>query len=298
LSFRLAHISDLHLSPLPKVKLTDLLSKRLTGYINWQRNRSRVLDDGVLDRLVAHMKSNKPEHIAVTGDLVNLALDAEIENARKWLENFGTKENVSLVPGNHDAYVQGALEAVMEAWAPYMSSDDSIQSSFPYTKLRSEVALVGVNTGCATAPFMATGCFDQLQAKVLLDQLKRALEMKKFRVVMIHHPPFPNATKSHKRLIGEELFREIIAETGAELILHGHTHIDSHQQIDGPRGKVPVIGVPSASHGWIEISRKPAARYNLFDIAGQTGNWSCAMQEFGILDAGGEIKKISQRQLF
>ena len=39
--FRLAHISDPHLGPLPKVGLGDLASKRAFGYFNWQRNRRR-----------------------------------------------------------------------------------------------------------------------------------------------------------------------------------------------------------------------------------------------------------------
>ena len=48
----------------------------------------------------------------MTGDLVNLALDGEIEMARLWLETLGAPQDVSVVPGNHDAYVPGAFDKV------------------------------------------------------------------------------------------------------------------------------------------------------------------------------------------
>ena len=62
------------------------------------------------------MHAAEPDHIAVTGDLVNLALDDEVEAARGWLETVGPPDLVSVVPGNHDAYVPGALARVRKAW--------------------------------------------------------------------------------------------------------------------------------------------------------------------------------------
>ena len=61
----------------------------MLGYVNWQRNRSRFLHDTVIDTIVTDMKASAPDHVAVTGDLVNLALDREIELARLWLETLG-----------------------------------------------------------------------------------------------------------------------------------------------------------------------------------------------------------------
>ena len=77
--FRLAHISDIHLGPLPDVGYRDLVSKRITGYVNWHRNRRQFLHDSVIDAILDHLKAADPDHLAVTGDLVNLALDVEIE---------------------------------------------------------------------------------------------------------------------------------------------------------------------------------------------------------------------------
>ena len=87
--FRLAHISDVHLGPLPALTFLELFSKRITGYINWQRNRASMLQADVIARIVDDLKAQAPDHVAVTGDLMNLALDAEVELAVRWLEALG-----------------------------------------------------------------------------------------------------------------------------------------------------------------------------------------------------------------
>ncbi|TIU09350.1 MAG: metallophosphoesterase, partial [Mesorhizobium sp.] len=62
---RLAHISDVHLGPLPDVTYRDLASKRVLGYVNWQRNRRRHMHDAVIDTIVGDIKANAPDHLAV-----------------------------------------------------------------------------------------------------------------------------------------------------------------------------------------------------------------------------------------
>jgi 3',5'-cyclic AMP phosphodiesterase CpdA len=105
-AFMLAHLSDPHLPPLPAPRLRDLMGKRVFGYLNWTRNRQKFQRRDVVDALVSDMRAQGPDHIAITGDLVNLALEAEFEPARAWLEGVGAPDRVTVVPGNHDAYVR------------------------------------------------------------------------------------------------------------------------------------------------------------------------------------------------
>ena len=100
--FVLAHISDIHLAPLPTPRITELMSKRGLGYLNWLRKRRAIHQREVLDAIVSDLKAHKPDHIAITGDLVNLSLSNEFEPARSWLEGLSTPSQASLVPGNHD----------------------------------------------------------------------------------------------------------------------------------------------------------------------------------------------------
>ncbi|MCB1508022.1 MAG: metallophosphoesterase, partial [Hyphomicrobiaceae bacterium] len=79
--FRLAHLSDLHISPLPRIRRLDLMSKRVLGYANWTRNRGKRTADWVLASLLADLDRKAPDHVAVTGDLVNLALAEEFDTA-------------------------------------------------------------------------------------------------------------------------------------------------------------------------------------------------------------------------
>ena len=266
--FRLAHLSDVHLGPLPPVSFADLASKRVTGYVNWRRNRAHRMMDNALDALIADMLGQRPDHIAVTGDLVNLALDAEIETARLWLDAIGDPPTVSVVPGNHDAYVPGALDKVKGAWARYMYGDDHQgegHATFPYLRRREGLALIGVSSAEATAPFMAHGYFREGQAARTADLLDRTREEGLFRIVMIHHPPVRRATPMHKRLYGIGRFQKLVAEHGADLVLHGHTHLPTLHWIEGRDGRVPVVGVSAASEGF--GGHRPPASYNLLEIS-------------------------------
>ena len=296
--FRLAHISDPHLGPLPSPTLAQLASKRIFGYINWRRNRKGVLTNSTLDALIDDMRRQAPDHLAVTGDLVNLALPAEITNARKWLETLGTPEDVSAIPGNHDAYVPRARMSAEKSWAPFMRGDQHDERdwspAYPYLRIRDNIALIGVSSATATMPLMATGYFRKAQARRLETLLEDCARRDFFRVVMIHHPPCRNATQWYKRLVGGSLFRKVIAKHGAELILHGHTHLATKMSTMSPKGPVPVICVPSASQG--TGTKKPAARYNLFDIDGSPGSWRCNLIERGF-DETGTLREIERQYL-
>jgi 3',5'-cyclic AMP phosphodiesterase CpdA len=274
--FRLAHISDVHLGPLPAVTYRELASKRMVGYVNWQRNRKNLLQDRVLDSIVADIHATGVDHLAITGDLVNLALDEEIELARRWLETLGPAEHVSVVPGNHDAYVPGAFAKISRAWAPWMTSDGGnapvTRETFPYTRARGNVAMIGATSARATAPFMATGFFRAGQAVRLRQALWDARERGLFRIVMIHHPPVRDAVPPYKRLFGISQFQRVIRNFGAELVLHGHSHLPSSSSIEGRHGPVPVIGVAAA--GQAPGGHHPVAQWNLFEISGEPGNWS------------------------
>jgi 3',5'-cyclic AMP phosphodiesterase CpdA len=281
--FRLAHLSDIHLGPLPDIGYRELVSKRVLGYVNWQRNRSRFLNDSVIAAILTDMKVSNPDHVAVTGDLVNLSLDREIELARLWLEMLGNPHDVSVVPGNHDAYVPGALDRVCRAWGPWMGNDVEgavDRHSFPYLRVRGKVALIGATSARATAPFMANGFFRAGQAHRLSGLLQATGRQGLFRVVMIHHPPVRNAVDQHKRLFGIGNFQNVVRGQGAELILHGHSHLPSLHWIDGKDFKVPVVGVAAA--GQAPGGRNPAAQFNMIDIDGEAGGWRVKLTRRGL----------------
>lgn len=300
MTFTLAHLSDIHLGPLPAISARELMSKRLTGYINWHRGRAGTLAEATLERVTHAAAESGADHIAVTGDLTNLALEAELRASALWLEELGPPDRVSAVPGNHDAYVRGALDRVFQAWAPWMTGDDgnapSSNEDFPFVRARGPVAIIGTSSAVATPAFVAAGRFEGTQARNLRRALDETGKAGLFRIVLIHHPPIRGATIPRKRLYGITLFQSVIAEAGAELVLHGHTHLAQRHTIAGPEGAhVPVIGVPAA--GQSPGARRPPGAYNLFAIDGVPGRWRCALQQWSATTETGPLELTEEKLL-
>lgn len=290
MTFRIAHLSDCHLGPLPPVHRRELVSKRVLGYLNWQRNRAKAFVGGTTEALVADLKAQSPDHIAVTGDLVNIALEAEFENAGRFLAALGSPGIVTAIPGNHDAYVPGALERFNLHCAPFLESDTPGPLLYPVLRERGPVQIIGLSTATATGPFLATGAVDQNQRTRMAAALDSSKD--KFRLVLIHHPPFDRAGPWHKRLIGAKRVREIWQTHGADLILHGHTHLPTRRTIPGPAGPIPVFGVASAAQAI--GGHKPAANYTLFDIEESKEGWTVTATRRGYPADGGSITELSQ----
>ena len=249
--FRLAHISDVHLGAVPNLRFRDYASKRVVGYTNWRRNRASVMTSDTLAGLVEDLQAQNPDHIAVTGDLTNIAMREEFENARRWLEELGPPDRVTAIPGNHDSYVPRAHHRYRKLWAPWMVSDDSEhigKALFPFMRRKGDVALIGVSSAVASAPFMATGRVGERQTHRLGALLREAQAAGLFRVILIHHPPkLVDPNSAWRRLTDGKRFRSAIERFGAELILHGHEHIRMMTAIKGATGVVPVVGVPAGS---------------------------------------------------
>ena len=290
----LAHISDIHLGPLPSVSLRDIANKRFFGYFNWQR-RSRIYDNKVLGAITDDLRAAHPDHIAVTGDLVNLGLDAEYDAALAWLQTLGGPHEVTVVPGNHDAYLRRSIERYSATWLPYANGDHPNPTmAFPFVRRRGSIALIGLSTAVATGPFMATGLMDEKQAKAFGTALKETGREGLCRVVMIHHPPLHSLTTWPRRLIGASRVQAEVAKFGAELILHGHNHRTTIAEMPGPKGPVPVIGAaapsitPNLGH--------PGGAYNLLRIDGEAGGtFKIGMTERGF--RGGAIVTVSEATL-
>jgi 3',5'-cyclic AMP phosphodiesterase CpdA len=298
----LAHLSDIHLPPLPRPNPAELVSKRGLGYMNWLRRRSRLHRREILDALVADIKAQQPGHIAVTGDLVNLSLSNEFGPGRAWLEGLGDPQHVSFVPGNHDVYVGNAVGQAERHWGDYMRGDAGDASSedapagfvFPYVRRRGDVALVGVSTGLPTYPLAATGTVGAAQMAALAQKLEALGREGLFRVVLIHHPPIPGDNWL-RRLTDAAAVREVLRKSGAELVLHGHHHESCLVWLAGPRFAIPCIGVPAAS-GALGESDEPGA-YNLYEIDNGSGAWRCTMTARGFSNETGQIEVLNRIEL-
>lgn len=196
--FVLAHLSDPHLAGWSVDEIGSLFNKRLTGWLSWRVNRRRIHLTRVLDLLVDDLAGRGADHVTVTGDLVNISLQQEFARAGQWLRRLGTGEHVTVIPGNHDAYVDFPWDEGAGRWAEFMSNrgwepegsaPNGTQSGFPFVRRLGRVALVGLSTALPMPPFIAAGQLGETQVADLTRALRTLGTEDVFRVVLIHHPP-------------------------------------------------------------------------------------------------------------
>jgi 3',5'-cyclic AMP phosphodiesterase CpdA len=279
---RLAHCSDLHLLSHEGARWIDLANKRWIGAMNLISNRSRHYHVEAFEDMVTDLNAIGVDHVLCTGDVTNLALRQEFAFARARFDQLALgPSGVTVIPGNHDAYVAEGVPLFAELFADYAAGDPGWEWTradagdagdadddlhWPIVRIRGELALVGTSTSRATPWFTAYGYLGGGQLARLARVLRDPRLAGKVRVVAIHHPPAGERAASRIRgLRDHAALAAVIAETGADLIVHGHEHRDMTESLAGPDGPVPVRGVPSGTY----FNNKPerSARYRIFEIA-------------------------------
>lgn len=299
-TIRFAHLSDPHLSSLVGVSWRDLVNKRLLGYLSWLKKRRAEHRPEILDALKRDLEKVSPEHIVVTGDLTHIGLQDEFRQARHWLESLGTPDRVTVIPGNHDSYVRSPWAQSYLHWESYMASDvvktgretSDTDSLFPSLRIRGPVAFIGLSSARPSAPLLAVGSVGAKQ----LDRFRQLLQQTGsegfFRVVLIHHNPVPGEEKWRKRLTDAADVSHVIEQCGAELVLHGHGHRAVESSIEVQGGRVPVLGIPSASAAGLKPGR--TAQYYLYEIIPATDGWKLNIAVHGF--RADKAQFVSQQQ--
>lgn len=250
-SLRIAHFSDTHVLSLDGAHLREFVNKRATGAVNLAFNRAKQYRVEVFERLLDTLVAQRPDHAICTGDLVNLALTAEFRCVRDLLSaRFGAEE-LTLVPGNHDAYERDATRAARfeTHFGDWMPRDiPSGPGPFPVVRLLPGLAIVGLTTAVPTPVFMATGTVGAPQLEAVRQVLAHPDLQGRFKLVMLHHPLLPDPSRPLdplRRLTDAADVVSVLREGGADLIVHGHNHVFLRNRLPGT--EVPIIQVASGS---------------------------------------------------
>jgi 3',5'-cyclic AMP phosphodiesterase CpdA len=273
MTFRLAHVTDPHFRSFEGARFSDFLGKRAVGALNIAVNRRRKHKMELLASLGDDLRDQRHDHIALTGDLSNVSLDAEWRTALRWLEELGRAPgDVTVIPGNHDAYVPEVVErrTFESLFGAYQSRDadagPSEDDAYPFVRFRGPLALVGMNSCVATGDLGAWGRIGEAQLARTEATLTSPALRGKTRVVLIHHPPVRLKGGEDRNLKDRDALAAMLARAGADLVLHGHDHHDERAELPGPGGaKIPVIGAGSASYTGGPEKR---ARYNVYEFDG------------------------------
>lgn len=276
---RVAHFSDLHLLALEGVSRRRFLNKRFTGLVNLRLKREHKHRPGHVRAVAREVARAKVDHVVITGDLTNLALEQEFEAVKRLIEeDLGlSPKDVTVVPGNHDLYTRGAMRAqrFSRFFAPFLESDlpdlaaDISLGRFPVVKLRGPIALIGMSSAVPRPPLVASGELGPRQ----LDALARILahdEVKRRTAILALHHPVHNPPSRIKTLVEGLVdahdLTSVLAPLRSGLLLHGHLHNRMQRTLATTAGSVLAIGATSASLHHENEHRM--AGFNVYELDG------------------------------
>ncbi len=248
---RVAHLSDPHLFEPGALRPWHALDKRLLGGLNALARRRRIHRREITVAALQAIAELRPDHLVVSGDITTLGAEAEMAAFARLLGQTGlSPRDVTVVPGNHDAYVasiqrSGAFARIFEAFQ--RPEPPFEQPGWPRVRLCGELAIIACDTARPSGPLLALGTLGVAQRARLEAVLADPRLANRFRLVVLHHPPQPGVGHWHNRLTDAAELREVLARTGAELVVHGHLHRPLSAALQGPDGPVPVRGVSSVS---------------------------------------------------
>lgn len=257
---RVAHFSDLHVLSLEGVPSHRFLNKRFSGWVNLRLSRGHKHRSAHVGAVAREIARREVDHVVITGDLTNLALEQEFEAVRDLLEQeLGLPADaITIVPGNHDLYTQGAMRSrrFTSFFEPYLTSDlpdlaaELPLGRFPIVKLRGPLAIIGLTSAVPRPPLVASG---ELGARQL-DALERILahdDVKGRTPVLAMHHPVHNPPSKMKTMVeglwdADALKTALDAQTRG-MLLHGHLHIRIQRSLVTRAGKLLSVGATSAS---------------------------------------------------
>jgi 3',5'-cyclic AMP phosphodiesterase CpdA len=271
-AYTIAHLSDLHVTPVRVKNPLVLFNKRILGWLSWTLRRQQLYRPEILQTLITDLHQQPYDSVVVTGDIANVSLEDEFSAAMPWLQKLGSPENVFIIPGNHDAYISLSYDRSWKHWQAYLQSDEERRENglphdgitFPTVRIREPVVMIGVNSAFPPAAWnAANGTVGPRQLERLERLLQHFAATNLCRVVLIHHPP-DEAIESRRRLTDTVAFCDVLRRAGAEIVLHGHLHKTVRRAIPGPHGPIPIIGVRSSS----AVGHRPKrrAQYHLYRI--------------------------------
>lgn len=272
---RLIHLTDLHLTSLADCAFSQLRGKRWSGYLSWWKNRRWQHSVEMLEHLRVAVVAEGADRILITGDLVHIGLPEEIAAAADWLHRLAIPEKVLLIPGNHDSYARDCGLQMTRHWADYLHLPPVATGAlggndYPLQIEQDGLVLIGLNSAVPTPLFMATGRLGSSQLQRLQECIRAAKTRSALVCLLIHHPPLPGQTDWRRALTDASELAKVLADSGADLILHGHLHRNLAIQ----SGPLWVFGTASASS---VVASRPAS-YRVFDINHHAEGWTLRMQ--------------------
>lgn len=245
MSFTIAHISDPHFHSFPK-NWQQWASKRALGAANLFFRRRRHYPLARAQKLVKVLQALQWDHLVISGDITTLALEEEFQLASQTLlPLLGHSEKVTIIPGNHDRYINEGDQA--DYFQQYFG-DFFSKTAIKTQQLTDDWHLIGWDSTHANDWLTASGTVTQ----TTLRASERYIQSQPVhtRFVLVNHYPlwFP---PNHPPRVAHELhnlaqvLHWVKQQSQIEIYLHGHIHANWIHQMN--RETTPLYFINSAS---------------------------------------------------
>ena len=271
---RIAHFSDLHVLALDGISPRRFFNKRVTGYVNLLTKRGRAYRADYLLAVLAGAAAHA-DHVVVTGDITNLSLEGEYEEACRLLADVARTTEVTVVPGNHDIYLPAVhherrfphhFSAYFESDLPELAL--ALPSGhFPSVKLRGPAAIIGLTSAVPRPPFVSAGHLGAEQLAALEQVLRDPEVARRTPVVLIHHSPFDSRFRLEQLrdgLVDASALRARLEPLARGLVLYGHLHVRRRTRLATPAGGLDVVCATAAALDHPDL--RVRAGFNLYEI--------------------------------
>lgn len=309
-TFRFAHLSDLHISspgaPLP----WQIANKRILGYLSWLRKRRHTHQISIANLAIKQLQQSNIDHYVITGDLTHIGLQNEFRQTASWLKSIGSGENITVIPGNHDLYVNEKWACSFAQWESYLQADtppslgsssasdalSRLENLYPVLRIRGNTVFICVSSIFNAPWFRATGRVNDNQLQRLKKVLTDSTLDQYCKVLLIHHPITLTHTRARKSLLNNKEVLDVIRQSPAHLVLHGHGHQSTYEQLSSHSNEqIAVIGASSSSSNSQKNHRK--AEYLIIEVNDAQQNWEISIDRYSLNTTQGSFKKDTQQSL-
>ena len=262
-SLTILHLSDLHFHALPRT-FPEWASKRVLGAANLVLRRAQHYPLARAKALVEQVRALSWDHLVISGDLTQLALEQEFEQAREVLSPLlENPECVTVLPGNHDRYVAAA-----------QFPEDRFQKHFGEFWTEGPLWAKALGEGWHLLGWDSThpndwwsACGTVPQATIAATERHLSTLPDNAKVLLANHYPlwFPEGWRVKPRHELHNLLTVrtwILRQPQLRAYLHGHVHRNWHLTI--PRKGMPALeAVNSASSTEVLHSGKTSSFHRI-----------------------------------
>lgn len=236
---RIAHLSDLHLLE-DSHRERDAAGRLRLSFLSFGRPLDAEARRQRLERALAAYRTSRAEHLILTGDLTEDGREAQFETLASVLLGSGIDpREVTLVPGNHDAYQRPTAfaEALLGPLAAFAGT-----STVGIVTELDDVAIVPISTAIFQPITRSAGEIAREQLEHI-DQVGRALTTSRRAIAVAqHHQPYGYAVRAFNWVDGLQNHASAMGllQRRRELhVLHGHRHRQSDRSVQG--GEPPRV---------------------------------------------------------